>query len=65
MVLLDGREVDGMEGNTVALMDRDTVRGAAGRERGTGTRRAELDKNTVLGAAGRGRRGGWDGWEQH
>ena len=40
MVLLDGREVDGMDENMVALLegraelDRDTVRGAAGRKRG-------------------------------
>ncbi len=41
MVLLGGREVDRMDGNTVAALvvgraelDRDTVRGAAGRERG-------------------------------
>ena len=41
VVLLGGREVDEMGGNTLAALvvgraelDRDTVRGAAGRERG-------------------------------
>ena len=40
MVLLDVREVDGMDGNMMVLLvggeelNKDTVRGAAGRERG-------------------------------
>ena len=41
VVLLNGREVDGMDGNTVAKL----------------TRRAELDRDTVHGAFGRGRGG--------
>ena len=51
--------------NTVAL-DRDTVRGAAGWERGGLVAllvgRAALDRDTVRGAAGK-ERGGWDGWD--
>ena len=40
VVLLDGREVDGIDGNTVAALtgrselDRDTVHGAVGQEKG-------------------------------
>ena len=69
MVLLDGREVDGMDENMVALLegraelDTDTVRGAAGRKRGgwfgwvngrsAGRVAAGMDGNTVALVVGR------------
>jgi hypothetical protein len=46
VVLLDGRELDELDGNT------NTDASLVGR--------AELDRDTVRGAAGR-ERGGWDG----
>ena len=46
MVLLDGREVDGMDENMVTLMEG----------------RAELDRETVRGDAAGRKRGGWVGW---
>ena len=49
----------------VVGLDRDTIRGASGRERGRRdglVGREELNKDSVRGAAGR-ERGGWDGWQ--
>ena len=61
---MDGNPLAALVGR--AALDRDTVRGAAGRERGglvaLLVRRAALDRDTVREAAGK-ERGGWDGWE--